>query len=243
MFSLLKKEISSYFNSISGYLVIIIFLVLNGLFVWVFPGSMNILDNGYASLQNYFIIAPWIFLFLVPAITMRSFAEEKRLGTIEFILTKPLSNLQIILAKYFASLILVFISIIPTLIYFIVVYFLGNPIGNIDTGGTWGSFIGLFFLSAIYCAIGIFSSSLTDNQIISLLISIVASYLLFAGFDSIGNLPMLQTKADLIVFFGINEHYQSMSRGVIDSRDIVYFFSVIILFIFLTRFKLVGKNK
>ncbi|MFC2137750.1 gliding motility-associated ABC transporter permease subunit GldF [Bacteroidota bacterium] len=242
MISLLRKEISTYFNSISGYLVIILFLVINGLFLWVFPGTMNILDSGYASLQNYFIIAPWIFLFLIPAITMRSFAEEKRSGTIEFIFTKPLTNLEIILAKYFSSLILVFISIIPTLLYFLIVYFLGNPIGNLDTGGTWGSFIGLFFLASIYCAIGIFSSSLSDNQIISLLIAVITCFILYIGFDSISKLGIFEMKANVLLYFGMMEHYQSMSRGVIDSRDLVYFLSAITLFIILTQFKLSGKS-
>jgi len=242
MIALLKKEISIYFNSISGYLVIVLFLVINGLFLWVFPGTMNILDNGYASLQNYFIIAPWVFLFLVPAVTMRSFAEEKKSGTIEFILTKPLTNFEIILAKYFTSLLLVFISIIPTLLYFLVIYFLGNPVGNLDSGGTWGSFIGLFFLAAIYCAIGIFSSSLSNNQIISLLIAIIICFFMYIGFNSISQLSVFEMKATLILFFGIQEHYQSMSRGVIDSRDLIYFLSAIILFISFTHFKLVRKS-
>ena len=242
MFSLLKKEISTFFNSITGYLVIVLFLVINGLFLWVFPGSMNIIDNGYASLQNYFIIAPWIFLFLIPAVTMRSFAEEKRSGTIEFIFTKPLTDLEIILAKYFASLLLILISIIPTLLYFLVIYFLGNPVGNLDTGGTWGSFIGLFFLAAIYCAIGIFSSSLSDNQIISLLIAIITCFIVYIGFDSISKLGVFESIGTFIIYLGIQEHYNSMSRGVIDSRDLVYFLSSIALFILLTQFKLKSKK-
>lgn len=242
MLSLLKKEITSYFNSITGYLVIILFLVLNSLIIWVFPGNFNILDSGYASLQNYFIIAPWVFLLLVPAITMRSFAEEKRTGTIELIFTKPISITGVITAKFFASFILVIISLIPTLLYYIVIYYFAFPTGNVDIGGTWGSFIGLFFLTGIYCSIGIFSSSLSDNQIISLLTAIVLCFISYLGFDAIGNLPVFQNHAGIIFGLGINEHYQSMSRGVIDSRDLVYFISATILFLYFTKLKLSEKK-
>lgn len=243
MLALLKKEIGSFFNSISGYIVIIIFLVLNGLIIWVFPGVLNILDSGNASLSSYFTIAPWIFLFLVPAITMRMFSEESRTGTIEFILTKPISELNIVLAKYFATIVLVALSILPTLIYFISVYNLGNPVGNIDSGATWGAFIGLFFLAASYGAIGIYSSVITENQIVAFLAGITICFILFMGFESIGGLGIFQTKANFIIYLGIYEHYKSMSRGVIDSRDLVYFLSIILVFILLTRNKLNARKK
>jgi len=235
MFTLFKKEINSFFSSLTGYIVIIVFIVATGLFMWVFPGELNILDSGYANMDTLFIIAPWIFLFLVPAITMRLFADEKRTGTIELLFTRPLTDLQIIFAKYFAGLVLVLFSLIPALIYFLSVYLLGNPVGNIDTGGTWGSFIGLFFLAGIYVAIGVFSSSLTENQIIAFIIAILISFFFYIGFESISSLNFFKNLGSFIVNLGINEHYKSMRRGVIDTRDMVYFFCVIALFIFITK--------
>ena len=234
MFSLLKKEIATFFSTIIGYIVIIVFLLANSLFMWIFPGSMNILDNGYASINTLFNIAPWIFLFLVPAVTMRLFSEEKRTGTIETLLTRPLSDLQIIISKYLAGLLLVLFSLIPTLIYFASVYFfLGEQ--NIDTGGTWGSYIGLFFLAGIYVAIGVFSSSLTKNQIIAFILAIILSFFFYLGFESISNFDLWGNFGDIIDKLGINRHYKSMSRGVIDTRDVVYFLSIITLFIFATK--------
>jgi len=235
MFTLLKKEVNNFFSSITGYIVIIVFLVVNSLFIWVFPGNNNILDGGYATLDSLFAIAPWIFLFLVPAITMRMFADEKRSGTIELLLTRPLSDFQIIFAKYLAALILVLFSLLPTLIYFYSVYQLGNPVGNIDTGGTWGSYIGLFFLAAIYVAIGILSSSITDNQIVAFIIGILFCFIAYIGFDFISGLKFFKSTEALIINLGINEHYKSMSRGVIDSRDMIYFVSVIAFFLLITK--------
>jgi ABC-2 type transport system permease protein len=193
MFTLLKKEVNNFFSSITGYIVIIVFFVVNSLFIWVFPGNNNILDGGYATLDSLFAIAPWIFLFLVPAITMRMFADEKRSGTIELLLTRPLSDFQIIFAKYLAALILVLFTLLPTLIYFYSVYQLGNPVGNIDTGGTWGSYIGLFFLAAIYVAIGILSSSFTDNQIVAFIIGILFCFIAYIGFDFISGLKFFKS--------------------------------------------------
>ncbi|MDP4207042.1 MAG: ABC transporter permease, partial [Bacteroidota bacterium] len=177
MYSLFKKEINTFFGSLIGYVVIIIFLLTTGLFLWVFPGNFNIPDNGYATLNGLFELAPWIYLFLVPAVTMRLFAEEKRTGTLELLLTRPLSGWKVILAKYLSGLTLVVVSLLPTLIYFLSVSLLGNPIGNIDTGGTWGSYIGLFFLASIYVAIGIFASVLSENQIIAFLLAMFMSFL------------------------------------------------------------------
>lgn len=235
---LLLKEIRGFFSSLIGYMVVIVFLIINSLFLWVFPGSMNIPDAGYASLESLFFIAPWIFLFLVPAITMRSFAEEKRAGTLEFLYTKPLTDLQIILAKYAGSLILVIYSLIPCFVFYWSVYKLGNPPGNLDTGGTWGAFIGLFFLSAIYVSIGIFSSAITDNQIVAFIVAVLLCFLLFMGFDFLAEVPGLQHYDTMLLNFGINEHYKSISRGVIDSRDVIYYLVVISAFISLTRLKL-----
>src|SRR5690554_5010315 len=163
MYSLFKKEIKIFFGSLTGYLALLVFLLVAGLFLWVFPGSYNIPDNGYATLEGFFSLAPWLYLFLIPAITMRFFAEEKRSGTLETLLTMPLSDMKLIWAKFLAGLVLVTVSLIPTLFWFLSVYLLGNPVGSIDTGATWGSFFGLYFLAAIYLAIGIFASSLTDN--------------------------------------------------------------------------------
>lgn len=234
MFSLLKKEIASFFGSLTGYVVVFVFLLATSLFLWVFPGNYNIPDSGYASLDGLFGLAPWVYLFLVPAVTMRLFAEEKRLGTMEVLLTRPLSALQIVLAKYLAGLLLVVISLLPTFLYFYSVYILGNPIGCIDRGGTWGAYIGLFFLAAIYVAIGVFASALTDNPVFAFLLAMVLSFLMYMGFDFVGSMQFPSAIQQLLINLGINEHYQSVSRGVVDSRDVVYFLVVIVLFVFLT---------
>jgi ABC-2 type transport system permease protein len=229
MYSLFLKEISHFFSTLTGYLVIGIFLLANSLFLWVLPGSFNIVEGGYSTLEPLFVISPWIFLFLVSAVTMRMFADEKRLGTLELLLTKPISELQIVLAKYFAAVLLVLFSLLPTLIFFASVYFIGNPQGNIDTGGTWGSYLGLFFLAAIYVSIGIFASSLTENQIVAFIISAVISVTFYIGFDALSKIPLFSNLESVIVLLGINEHYKSISRGVIDFRDIVYFIGVALL--------------
>lgn len=235
MFQLLKKEINGFFSSLTGYVVIIVFLLITGLFLWVFPGEFNILDSAYASLDPLFIIAPWVFLFLVPAVSMRLFADEKKSGTIEFLFTQPLTEAQIVLAKYLAGLALVLFSLIPTLIYLFSVYQLGNPVGNVDIAGVTGSYIGLFFLAAIYVSVGVFSSSLTDNQIVAFLLAILLSFFTYIGFELISSLPFFNSISDVVLNLGINEHYKSISRGVLDLRDIVYFVSVISLFLYLTR--------
>ena len=235
MFVLFRKEISSFFNSLIGYIVIIVFLLINGSFLWIFHGDFNVLDSGYSSLETLFFISPWVFLFLIPAITMRLFAEETRTGTIELLITKPISEFKIIFAKYLAGLSLVLFSLIPTLVYFISVYYLGNPQGNIDTGGTWGSYIALFFLAAIYTSVGVFSSSLTDNQIISFIIAILLSFFFYIGFDSLSSLDIFSDFSILLIKLGINDHYSAMSKGVIDTRDVLYFVLVIAVFISLTK--------
>jgi ABC-2 type transport system permease protein len=223
-----------------GYIVITVFLLVNGLFLWVFPVEYNILDFGYASLDGFFIISPFVFLFLIPAITMRSFAEERKSGTIELLLTKPLSDMQIITAKYLAGMLLVIISLLPTLIYFISVYQLGMPKGNMDIGGTWGSYIGLLFLSSAFVTIGIFASSITDNQIVSFILGVFLCGFVYIGFDL---LYSLFGKIDLFIkSAGINAHYTSMSHGVIDTRDVVYFLSVTGIFILLTKISLESRK-
>lgn len=235
MYTLFRKEISGFFSTLTGYIVIIVFLVINGLFMWVFPGAYNVLDSGYATLDTLFVIAPWVFLFLAPAVTMRMFADEKKSGTIELLYTRPLTDFQIIFAKYLAGLVLVLFSILPALIYFYSVYQLGNPVGNIDTGGTWGSFIGLFFLAAIYVAIGVLSSSFTENQIVAFVLGMLLCFLIYIGFDYLSQLSLFRSIDGFIINLGINEHYKSMSRGVIDSRDMIYFISVIAFFLLVTK--------
>lgn len=235
MYTLLRKEISGFLSSLIGYIVIIVFLLVMGLFLWVFPLEFNVLDFGYANIDGLFILAPFVFLFLIPAITMRSFADEKKSGTIELLTTQPLTDLQIILAKYFSGLVLVVFSLLPTLIYFLSVYLLALPAGNVDTGGIWGSYIGLLFLGASFVAIGIFASSITDNQIVSFLIAVFLSAFMYLGFELIYSFDLFGSFDLLIKSLGINEHYASISRGVIDTRDVIYFLSVITLFLLLTK--------
>ncbi|MCW3807729.1 gliding motility-associated ABC transporter permease subunit GldF [Plebeiibacterium marinum] len=242
MWSLYKKEIATFFSSLTGYLVIGVFLVITGLFLWVIPGDMNILFGGYATLDSLFYMAPWLYLFLVPAVTMRLFAEEKRTGTIELLYTRPLSELQIVLSKYLAGVSLVVISLLPTLIYFYSVYQLGTPTGNIDMGGTIGSYIGLFFLAAIYVGIGTFCSSLTDNQIVSFVLAVLLCFVFYYGFDAIAEITSSNQLKSVIINLGIDEHYQSISRGVIDSRDLLYFLSTLTLFLYATRLVLISRK-
>jgi ABC-2 type transport system permease protein len=238
MYALFIKEITSFFNSLTGYIVIIIFLLINSLFMWVFDGAMNLLDGGYATLDTLFVLAPWVFLMLIPAITMRSFADEKRTGTIDLLLTKPLSDMQIILAKYFAALVLIILAILPTVVYYYSIVHLGSPVGNLDKGGTWGSYIGLIFLGGAYASIGLFCSSLTDNLIIAFLLAAFTCLTLCYGFEQAGNLLSATKTGSLIVSMGIIDHYSSMSRGVIDTRDVIYFLALTVIFLLFTNARL-----
>ncbi|NPA68480.1 MAG: gliding motility-associated ABC transporter permease subunit GldF [Chlorobi bacterium] len=238
---ILKKEIASFFSSLTGYVAIIVFLTANSLFLWIFPGEYNVLDSGYANLDTFFFMAPWIFLFLVPAVTMRLFAEEKRSGTIELLYTVPLSDFRIVLAKYFAGITLVIFSLLPSLIYFVSIGLLGDPEWNIDTGAFWGSFTGLFFLAAVYAAAGVFASSLSESQIIAFLTAMIISFFLYIGFEAISNLDLWGDYADIVANLGISAHYKSMSKGVLDTRDIVYFIAVSAVFIISADFVL--KNR
>lgn len=242
MFSIFKKELAGFFNSLTGYIVISVFLLINSLIMWVFPGEMNIYDSGYASLDTLFIISPWVFLFLVPAVTMRMISEEKRLGTIELLYSRPLTEYRIIAGKYLASVTLVLMALIPGVVYFLTVWYIGEPKGNIDVGGTMGSMIGLFFLASVYAAVGLFASSLTSNQVISFIIAVTICFILFIGFDSFSFLPGLHKIDEWVIRLGINEHYKSMSRGVIDIGDISYFLAVIIIFIEATRLVLTSRK-
>jgi len=242
MLTLFKKEINGFLNSLIGYIVMIVFLLMTGLFLWVFPLEFNILDFGFAGLDGLFILAPFVFLFLIPAITMRSFADEKKSGTIELLMTQPLTDLQVILAKYFAGVALVIISLLPTLVYYFSVYHLGLPAGNLDSGSIWGSYIGLFFLGASFVSIGIFASSLTDNQIVSFILAVFISFILYMGFEFVYTFIVSGKTGLIIESLGLNAHYSSMSRGVVDTRDLIYFVSVTAIFILLTKLSLESRK-
>jgi len=238
--SILKKEITSYLSSLVAYVTIGVFLLVLGLFLWVFPES-SILDYGYATLDSLFSTAPYLFMFLIPAITMRSLAEERKEGTFELLLTRPLADWQIVVGKYFACLLLVLFALIPTLVYYYSVYQLGTPQGNIDTGGVIGSYIGLFLLGASFVAIGLFASSVSKNQVIAFTIAVFLCFFFYSGFDSLSQLLSLQSLS--LQDLGITEHYQSVSRGVLDTRDLVYFIILTCLFICLTLFVLIKQRQ
>jgi len=241
MYTIFKKEINSFLSSLIGYIVICVFLLTTGLFLWVFPDT-NILDHGYANLDTLFVTAPWIFMFLAPAITMGLFSEETKSGTIEIITTRPISDLKIVLGKYFAGVALLIVSLLPTLLYYYTVYQLGSPIGNLDSGAIGGSYIGLVFLGGSFVAIGIFTSSITENQIVSFILSVFVCFFCFIGFESISSLHLLGDIDNLIELTGINAHYLSISRGVLDTRDLIYFLGFISIFILFTKTAL-GSRK
>lgn len=233
MFSILKKEFNSFFASPIAYLVIGVFLLINGLFLWVFKDDFNILNAGFADLNPFFYLAPWVFIFLIPAITMKSFSDEFNSGTIELLKTKPISNWQIVQGKFLAALLLVVIALLPTITYVYTVYELGNPIGNLDVGSILGSYIGLLFLAATYTAVGLFTSTLSKNQIVAFILGVFITFFLYYGFDAIAN--SFQENSITIQQLGIHQHFKSISRGVIDTRDLVYFISVTIFFLFITK--------
>jgi ABC-2 type transport system permease protein len=242
MFSIFKKEINAFFSSLIGYMVVGIFLVLMGLVLWVFP-DYSILDDNYANLDMLFEMAPMIFMFLIPAVTMRSLAEEKQSGTIELLVTRPITDWQIVTGKFLACFALVFFALLPTLVYYISVYQLGNPAGNLDSGGILGSYIGLLFLAGGFVSIGIFASSLTNNQIVAFVLATFLCFFFFLAFDFLSRLPVFIGRSDdLVQAFGIESHYRSISRGKIDTRDLTYFISLIVLFLAATVLSL-GRRK
>ncbi|MDO9152634.1 MAG: gliding motility-associated ABC transporter permease subunit GldF [Paludibacter sp.] len=238
MIAILKKEIHTFFSNATGYIVIGIFLIMNGLFLWILPGEFNVTDSGYANVDGLFYFAPWFFMFLCPAITMRMFAEEKQTGTWDLLITKPVSKLKIVLGKYFAGLLLVLLALIPTVLYYFSVAYLAEPEGNIDSGAFWGSFIGLVFLAVVFNAVGVFASSLTNNQIISFIVAVVISFFLFYGFELSAGLFSMDEFVASFKNLGIQSHYKSMSRGVIDSFDLLYFVIVSFIFLFFTVWRI-----
>lgn len=220
-----------------------VFLVTIGLFLWIFPGNdFNIGEAGYASIDSLFAITPWVYMFLIPAVTMRLFAEEKKSGTIELLLTRPLTEMQIVFAKYLAGVILVLISLIPTMIFFYTVYEYAVPRGNVDVGGIWGSYIGLFFLAAGFVAIGVFSSSITDNQVVAFIIAMFLCLVSYIGFQAVSEILPFGLASNIIYQLGIVAHYNSMSRGVIDTRDVIYFISLVSVFLVMTKLVLESRK-
>jgi ABC-2 type transport system permease protein len=240
MWIICLKEWRQFFSSLTGYIAIILFLLLMGLFLFVFPNS-SILDFGYATLDNFFTLAPWIMLFLIPTITMRSIADEYKTGTFEVLKTLPLSPAKIVWGKYFGSLLVVASALIPTLIYAFTVQYLSAR-GGIDVGGTTGSYIGLLMLGAVYTAVGICTSSFTNNTVVAFILAAFVCFILYSGFDALSKLPALGNGADYYIqMMGIDFHYKSISRGVIDTRDILYFLAVIFLFLLITQRNLIRR--
>lgn len=225
MIAIFRKEFYGFLNSLIAYLVIGVFLTGTGLLMWVFPDT-SVLDYGYADMESLFSMGPYLFMFLIPAITMKSLAEERKLGTIELLLTKPVTDVQVLLGKFLAAFALVFMALVPTVLYYYSVYQLGNPVGNIDTPGVVGSYVGLLLLGGIFCAIGVLASSLTSNQIVAFILAAFLCFLFYAGFDSVSALTLQGDAGLFIKQLGILYHYESLSRGLIDSRDLIYFLTV-----------------
>lgn len=242
MWALFRKEISLFFNSLIGYLVIGSFVILLGLILWVFP-DFSLLYTNYASLDQLFSLAPMVFLFLIPAITMRMFSEELQSGTLELILTKPVSDRDIVMAKFLASLFLCITALLPTLLYYYSVYELGSPKGNLDSGAVIGSYVGLIFLASGFCSIGLFTSTLSKNQIVSFLLSLALCYFLYYGFYFISKLPVFFGKTDdIIQMVGMDYHYMALSRGLIELRNVVYFCSLTLFFLYLTYESILSRR-
>lgn len=241
MLAVFIKEFSSFFSSLVAYIAIGVFLVMTGLFLWVFPES-SILDNGYATLDTLFAVVPYLFMFLIPAITMCSLAEERKDGTFELLATRPLSDFQIIGGKFVACLSVIVFTLMLTIIYYFTVRTLSVPSGEVDSGAIAGSYIGLVLLAASFISIGIFASSVSKNQIVSFSLAVFLCFFSFSGFDSLSTLISLQAVDAFVSSLGISEHYQSLGRGVIDSRDVLYFLSFSALFLTLTKAVLGGRK-
>lgn len=234
MLAIYRKEINAFFSSLIGYIVIAVFLLIMGAFLFIFPDT-SLLDFGYATLGPFFTLAPNVLVFIIPAICMRAFAEENQSGAIELLVTRPLRDIDIVLGKFLACLTLMLMALLPTLLYYLTIYQLGEQVGNIDSGGTFGSYLGLSFLCMSFVAIGLFASSLTSNQIVSFLIALALSFLFYFGFDLISSLPMFYSNGEgFVQSLGMQSHFRSLGRGLIDSRDVIYFLSLTAFFILLT---------
>lgn len=241
MKAILLREIKSFFGSLTGYLVIGVFLILNSIFLWIVDGQYNILQSGYNDLTPFFQLAPLVLLLLIPAITMKSISDERKQGTVELLVTKPLSLKQIVTGKFLGAFLLVVLAILPTVLYIVILNPYGMPAGNMDLGSTLGSYLGLLFLIAAYTSIGIFCSSLSDNQIVAFILAVIICFVLYLGFDQLADL--VKSTATVIEKFGMNYHFKSMSRGVIDTKDVLYFSSITIFFLAATVFNLKNVRK
>lgn len=240
LFVIFSKEVATFLHSLTAYVVISVFLIGTGLFFWVF--EYNVIESTYASMEPLFTFGPFMFLFLVPAITMRTFSDEIKAGTIELLTTKPITDAQLILGKYLAAVFLIFFALLPTLLYLATVYWLGDPVGNLDMGATTGAYIGLFFLGCLFAAIGLFTSVLSANQIVSFILCVFLCFVFYLGFEFLSDVPSLRGVNQLLLSLSINHHYQSISRGVIDTRDAIYFLSFVCTALALTHFAL-GRQK
>lgn len=241
MFIIFLKEVKSLLNSLIAYVVIGVFLTGIGLLMWVFPET-NVLDYGYADMETLFSLGPYVFMFLIPALTMRIFAEEKKSGTMELLFTKPLSDWQILLGKYFSGVFMVIFSLLPTLFYYFTISSLGNPAGNIDSAGVAGSYVGLVLLGGVFTSIGVFASAITENQIISFIMAVFLCFIIYTGFSSVASLDVWGRFSLYIEQLGIMYHYRAMSKGLLDTRDLIYFFSVIVVMLLSTSLVL-GSRK
>ena len=242
MLCLIKKELLQFFGSLIAYLILTVFALISGLFLWFFDGNMNILTGGYASLSPFFELAPWLFLFLIPAISMRLFSEELRSGTMELLLTRPMTIIQLIVAKLLAAFFIVVLTLILSLVYFYTVFQLGHPVGVMDVAATLGSYLGLLFLALIFLSVGLFASSLSENQIVAFVLAVLLSFFLFSGFELISDLLLSGSWSSFLISLGISSHYDSVSRGMLDSRDLFYFVAVAFLFLLLTALSLQWKR-
>lgn len=242
LFTIFQKEIGSFFNSLVAYLVMAVFLIAVGLIVWVFPDS-SVLEYGYADMSSFFGLAPYVLLFLIPAITMRSFAEESRTGTLELLLTKPIRNWELILGKFLANWALVLLTLLPTLLYYISIYKLGNPVGNIDSAAVFGSYIGLFLFSGVLVSMGIWSSSLSENQIVAFILGVFLAFIWYIGFSSIASLFESGFLASLLSWGALDEQYRSLGKGLVDSRNVLYLLSLIFVFLYLTFYRVQTLRK
>lgn len=243
MLAIFKREIKSFFTSPIGYLVIGFFLVLNGLFLWVFRGQFNLFEYGFADLSNFFLLSPWVLLFLIPAVTMKSFSEEKKLGTLELLFIKPVSLLHTVLGKFFGSALLAVIAILPTLLYTYSISELGTTVGNVDLGMIMGSYFGLLFLICSYTAIGLFSSTLSESQIVSFILGVVICFLMFYGFEGLSSLIQQGELAIWVKDLGMKAHFENVARGILDTRDMVYFLSLTLFFVFLSVIQLKNHSR
>ncbi|MEM9833259.1 MAG: gliding motility-associated ABC transporter permease subunit GldF [Bacteroidota bacterium] len=241
MLAIYRKEVNSYLNSLIAYVVIAVFLTGTGLLMWIFPDT-SVLTYGFADMSTLFTLGPYVFMFLIPAITMRSFAEERKAGTMELILTQPVTDWQLVLGKYLAAWTVVLLALLPTLIYYLSVHQLGNPVGNLDSAGIAGSYIGLILLGGVFTAIGTLASSLTENQVIAFILAVFLCFFLYTGFSSLAGLEAWDDSALVVEKFGILHHYDAMSRGLVDSRNLIYFITLTTLTLLLTQLALNSRK-